>query len=339
MTGYTANSYAISSTTGANNAANTTKSGIAGKALAQNFDTFLTMLTTQLKHQDPLSPMDSTQFTNQLVQFAGVEQQISANSNLEKLISANALNTRAQAVNYIGHTVEADTNQVPLQGSVDTVSNTIQLANGKATFKYSLGETAKETLLRIKDSSGTVVRTLRGDLNKGVHEITWDGKNASGEDMPAGSYTVEPAVTNQAGSAVATTVYTTSRTGNAAFSYTLAKDAKTCSVVIKDSTGTIVRTLPGELYEGRHEVKWDGKDKNGNDLPDGNYTATIAALDGEDESIDSAVTVYGKVTDVAADENATLIGMGKVVVTIDRILTIRDSAALQLGTDSTNKTN
>ncbi|MGE5515380.1 MAG: FlgD immunoglobulin-like domain containing protein [Bacteroidota bacterium] len=321
-----------------NTAAATSKSAASGKSLAQNFDTFLTMLTTQLKHQDPLSPMDSTQFTNQLVQFAGVEQQINANSNLEKLISATSMNTGAQAVNYIGRAVEADTNQVPLQGSVDTQSNTIQLANGKATFKYALSETSTSTLLRIKDSTGAVVRTLSGDVTKGIHEITWDGEDSAGTAMAAGSYTVEPVVTNSKGDKVATTTYTSTRTGNAAFSYTLAKDAKTCSVVIKDSTGTIVRTLPGDLTKGRHEVKWDGKDKSGNDLPDGNYTATIAALDGGGETIDSAVTVYGKVTDVASDDTGTLIGMGQVVVPMTKILTVRDSASLLLGSDATTTT-
>lgn len=320
--------------TGAINAATSsdttgTKSATSAKSLAQNFDTFLTMLTTQLKHQDPLSPMDSTQFTNQLVQFAGVEQQINANSNLEKLIAANGMNTRAQAVNYIGRVVEADTNQVPLQGSTDTESRSIQLVNGKATFKYALPETAASTLLRIKDADGNVVRTLNGNLGKGTHQITWDGTNSAGEDMPTGTYTVEPVVTNSKGTALSVPTYTTARTGNAAFSYTMAEDAKSCSVVIKDSTGAIVRTLPGELTKGRHEVKWDGKDKNGNDLPDGNYTASISALDGGGESIDSVITVYGKVTDVAADSNSTLIGIGQVVVSIDRILTVRDSSAVQ----------
>jgi flagellar basal-body rod modification protein FlgD len=311
-------------------AAQTTKSAAGAKSLAQNFDTFLTMLTTQLKHQDPLSPMDSTQFTNQLVQFASVEQQINANSNLEKLIGANAMNTRAQAVNYIGRVVEADSDQVPLQGATDTPSNTIQLANGKATFKYALGETAASTMLRIKDTDGNVLRTLGGDVTKGIHEITWDGDNSAGEAMPAGSYIVEPVVTNSKGNAVDTTVFTTTRTGNAAFSYSLASDAKTNSVVIKDSSGAIVRTLPGELTAGRHEVKWDGKDKNGRDLPDGNYTASIAALDQDGATVDSAVTIYGKVTDVAADEKGTLIGLGKVVVSIDKILTVRDSSSVQL---------
>lgn len=316
------NSATSSDTTG-------TKSAASSKSLAQNFDTFLTMLTTQLKHQDPLSPMDSTQFTNQLVQFAGVEQQINSNSNLEKLIAANGMNTRAQAVNYIGRVVEADSNQVPLQGSVDTESRSIQLANGKATFKYSLPETAASTQLRIKDSAGNVVRTLVGNLDKAIHQITWDGTDSTGTVMQAGTYTVEPVVTNAKGETLTVPTYTTKRTGTAAFSYTLGKDAKSSSVVIKDSTGTIVRTLNGELTKGRHEVKWDGKDKNGNDLPDGPYTASISALDSVGESIDSAITVYGKVTDVAADSTSTLIGIGDVVVGIDKILTVRDNSAVQ----------
>lgn len=333
MTGYTTNTAAITNATAATSstASSTSKAVASGKSLAQNFDTFLTMLTVQLKHQDPLSPMDSTQFTNQLVQFAGVEQQINANSNLEKLISAQATNTRAQAINYIGKTVEADTNHVPLQGSVDTESNQIQLTNGSATFKYSLAENSASTLLKIKNSSGTVVRTLTGAFGKGSHEITWDGKDASGNAVADGTYTVEPVVKTSKGASVDTTVYTTSRTGNAAFSYTLGEDAKTCSIVIKDASGKIVRSLPGDLSKGRHEMRWDGKDTNGKDLPDGDYTATVSALNGTGDTVDSAVTVYGKVTDIASDENGTLVGLGKVVTTMDKILTVRDTQTVQSG--------
>src|SRR5260221_4755429 len=73
--------------------------------LASNFDTFLTLLTTQLKNQDPLSPMDSSQFTQQLVQFSQVEQSINANQNLESLISLTKARARTDAVGYLGKTV------------------------------------------------------------------------------------------------------------------------------------------------------------------------------------------------------------------------------------------
>src|SRR5215469_6276624 len=72
------------------------------KQLSANFDTFLTLLTTQLQNQDPLQPMDSNQFTQQLVQFSQVEQQINSNQNLETLISATKNQTSQSAVSYLG---------------------------------------------------------------------------------------------------------------------------------------------------------------------------------------------------------------------------------------------
>jgi flagellar basal-body rod modification protein FlgD len=216
----------------------TTQSATSTKSLAQNFNTFLNMLTTQLKHQDPLSPMDSTQFTNQLVQFASVEQQINTNSNLEKLITSTNLNTKSQAISYIGHSIEADSSNVPLQ-------------DGKANFAA-----------------------------------------------------------------------------------TLAGDTASASVVVKDSSGTIVANLPLQKSTSRQEMTWDGKDKNGNQLPDGLYSLSISALDGNGASVDGAISVYGKVTDVASDENGTLIGMGKVVVGIDKVLTVRDTASMQSSSSS-----
>lgn len=232
----------IASATNAS-AAEATKSASSAKSLAQNFDTFLTMLTTQLKHQDPLSPMDSTEFTNQLVSFAGVEQQINANSNLEKLISATNLNTKSQAISYIGHTIEADTSNIPLQ-------------DGKANF-----------------------------------------------------------------------------------SVTLAADTSTAAVVVKDADGDIVANLPLKKTLDRQEIAWDGKDKDGKQLADGFYSVSVSALDSDGEAVDGAVTVYGKVTDVASDSSGTLVGMGKVVVSIDKILTVRDTASVQSSTTSTTSSS
>src|SRR6267142_4445505 len=77
----------------------------AQKSLSTNFNTFLTLLTTQLKNQDPLAPMDSNQFTQQLVQFSQVEQQINANKNLESLISLTKNQASVNAVSYLGKTL------------------------------------------------------------------------------------------------------------------------------------------------------------------------------------------------------------------------------------------
>lgn len=311
-----------------NSAANASKSLTSGKSLAKNFDTFLTMLTVQLKHQDPLSPMDSTQFTNQLVQFAGVEQQINANSNLEKLITSTNLNTKSQALGYIGHYVEADTNQVPLQGGVDKVTDTVNLIGGKGNFKYTLAANAATTQIEIRDASGTLIRTIAGDASSGAHEYPWDGLDSTGTKVADGAYTVTAKSLNAAGASVATTISTTTRTGTAAFSYTLASDTKTCAVVIKNSAGNIVRNLTGLGTAGRHEMTWDGKDTNGKDLPDGSYTVSVAALDAEGETVDYVTTSYGKVTDISSDSEGTLLAMGKVVTTIEKVLTVRDAASV-----------
>src|ERR1044071_1210572 len=96
----------VTPTTSAANAASqaASQAGSAQKTLASNFDTFLSLLTTQLKNQDPMSPMDSNQFTQQLVQFSQVEQQINSNKNLESLIALTKSQTTTAAVSYLGKT-------------------------------------------------------------------------------------------------------------------------------------------------------------------------------------------------------------------------------------------
>jgi flagellar basal-body rod modification protein FlgD len=98
--------------------------------------------------------------------------------------------------------------------------------------------------------------------------------------------------------------------------------------VVKDSAGKVIASLPAETTSGRHEVNWDGRDSDGNQMADGAYTVEVVAMNGEGESMDSAVTVYGRVTDVASDSTETLLAMGKVVTTIDKVLTVRDTASL-----------
>lgn len=172
------------------------KSAASKSKLAQNFDTFLVMLTTQLKHQDPLSPMDSTQFTNQLVQFANVEQQINANKNLETLISVQKTNQTSAAIGYLGQTIEAPTNGLPLQ-------------DGKAAFSYTLPEEAAAVSINIKNDAGKVVATMTGKTDKGRHEVTWDGKDSAGNQLADGKFTIEAVAVDREGTVLeaASTVY------------------------------------------------------------------------------------------------------------------------------------
>src|SRR5208282_664684 len=124
----------VTPTTTSSTAAATSSSSnsSAMQQLSGNLNTFLTLLTTQLQHQDPLSPMDSTQFTQQLVEYSQVEQQIDTNSNLQSLISLQQNGAGAAAVGYLGKDV--------------TVTNgNAALTNGSATWNYTLGTDASST--------------------------------------------------------------------------------------------------------------------------------------------------------------------------------------------------
>jgi flagellar basal-body rod modification protein FlgD len=105
MTTTTSATTAPVTTTAATTANGTTSTPDAMAQLSGNFSTFLTLLTTQLKNQDPTSPMDSNQFTQQLVEFSQVEQQINTNTNLQTLISQGTAQSAAYATGYLGKTV------------------------------------------------------------------------------------------------------------------------------------------------------------------------------------------------------------------------------------------
>src|SRR3954463_3014533 len=112
--------------------------------LSSNFDTFLTLLTTQLKNQDPTSPMDSNQFTQQLVQFSQVEQQIQTNTNLDNLIKQGSSMAGSYATAYLGKTVSVTNGQASLAG-------------GAANWNYTLGAAASEATLTVTNQAGRVV--------------------------------------------------------------------------------------------------------------------------------------------------------------------------------------
>ena len=161
--------------------------------LAGNFDTFLTLLTTQLKNQDPLSPMDSSQFTTQLVQFSQVEQSINANQNLESLISLTKARASGDAVGFLGKTVTLT------DGSGG-------LKSGQAQWAYSLVGDSAATRLVIADAKGHMVYTGAGATTSGLHAFNWDGKDNAGNALPDGTYTLSVSAQTTDGTAVNTQV-------------------------------------------------------------------------------------------------------------------------------------
>jgi flagellar basal-body rod modification protein FlgD len=161
----------------------TTKTGDDALAsLSGDYTNFLTLLTAQLKNQDPLSPMDATQFTQQLVQFSAVEQQINGNKKLDELIGLQSTANAYGAVGFVGTTIAADSADVPLQG-------------GKAKFDYTIEKTGSATL-KILDASGNIVMLKQVDAQVGTHPVEWDGTDYFGNQLPDGKYTVAVSVTD-----------------------------------------------------------------------------------------------------------------------------------------------
>lgn len=144
--------------------------------IANNFDTFLQLLTTQLKNQNPLDPLDTNQFTQQLVEFSGVEQQLKTNDFLSSLVQANANTTNSNAVNYIGKTVTAS-------------GVRSELVNGQAQWQFSVSDASTVTV-NIKDENGNTVYSEQGSMKAGAGTFTWDGKDNQGNVKPDGTYTI-----------------------------------------------------------------------------------------------------------------------------------------------------
>ena len=153
-----------------------TEANKARASLAGDMDAFLLLLVTQLKNQDPLSPLEPTEFTNQLVNFAGVEQQIATNDNIEKLLSVQNAVLASAVIGFVGKEVVADT------------SGKLPLQNGEATFEYTLGSSASNVVMTISDDEGRILFTKAGETGVGKHEVIWDGKDGKDQTMPDGSY-------------------------------------------------------------------------------------------------------------------------------------------------------
>lgn len=160
------------------NRASASQADAAAGNLAGNFDTFLTLLTSQLQNQDPLDPMDAQQFTEQLVQFTGVEQQIASNQSLETILALQSADARMSAVEYVGREV--------------TVSSpTSVLEDGQARWEYGLPRQASTSELMVTDENGRVVATLPGETGQGPHSLSWNGQDAAGNQAPDGLYRLE----------------------------------------------------------------------------------------------------------------------------------------------------
>lgn len=150
----------------------------SSSGLADNFDSFLLLLTTQLQNQDPTAPMDSDQLTQQLVQFSGVEQQIKSNETLNELVNLMQAEQLGQSVGYLNSEVEVD-------GDVLSLGN-----DGSAKIHYDLDGSASAVSVVISDELGEIVATLPGEAGFGRQSITWDGRGDNGSQYTEGLFKV-----------------------------------------------------------------------------------------------------------------------------------------------------
>lgn len=153
--------------------------GADKKKFGQDFSQFLRLLTTQLQNQDPLEPLDSAQFTNQLVQFSGVEQQIKSNDFLQKLLTLNAASLTNVGLGYVGLSVQTPGSSFQFDG-----------AHG-VPLSYVMPAGAAVGTVSILDKDGKVVDTMSAELGAGAHELAWNGADKAGKIMPPGTYTLK----------------------------------------------------------------------------------------------------------------------------------------------------
>ena len=169
-------------------ASSSSANALSRQTIADNFDTFLTLLTTQLKNQNPLEPLDTNQFTQQLVQFTSVEQQLKTNDFLEAMMLATQNTGNTQAVSYVGKTVTAS-------------GSRSELVDGQATWNFAVDQSAEITV-DVRDASGNVVFTKQGSVGEGESVFLWDGIGTDGKQQPDGSYSITIEARNSDGKLV-----------------------------------------------------------------------------------------------------------------------------------------
>ena len=169
---------------------NQSKTGASTVKLAEDFQQFLTLLTTQLQNQDPLSPMDSTEFTNQLVQFAQVEQQINQNQKLDDLVALQLSSISSVALGYVGMDISYISSDMNYDGETPVDIN------------YALSSEAVTCKVNVYDEEGVLVYSADAPKNTGTNKFTWAGTKTNGTPVEEGTYTVKIDAVDKAGKAI-----------------------------------------------------------------------------------------------------------------------------------------
>lgn len=161
-----------------NAAGTSTSSADARSSISDTFDTFLILLTTQLQYQDPIDPLNTGEFTNQLVQFSQVEQQIASNDKLDALLNQSGFNQISFAASLTGKAAEVRGSDLAFDGRTPIA------------FGYDMPPSATSATISIRNERGTVVYSTGADVTAGRHPFTWDGQSLDGSTAPTGTYSI-----------------------------------------------------------------------------------------------------------------------------------------------------
>ncbi len=165
-------------TTARQTIASGSSSSVTGaQTVDENFDTFLSLLTTQLQNQDPTKPLDTNEMTQQLIQYSEVEQLLQSNKKLEALLSLSAANASLSVISYVGK-------------EINTAGNTTTLANGSANWGLNIPAGSEDVTYVIKDTNGDEVFSSDGALAAGDGSFSWDGTTSTGGTAAPGNYTL-----------------------------------------------------------------------------------------------------------------------------------------------------
>ncbi len=168
-------------------------------SLADDFTQFLNLLTTQLQNQDPLNPMDSSEFTNQLVQFSQVEQQINSNKKLDTLVQLQLANFFGSTLGYVGLDISYISSEFNWDGQ------------NPVTFNYALDSSAVSSQMFVMNEKGEVVFSKTAETSAGAHEFVWDGKTTGGKTLEPGTYSMKIDALDVNGKKVTTTTVVSGR--------------------------------------------------------------------------------------------------------------------------------
>jgi len=165
---------------------------LASQQIAGNFQSFLQLLTTQLQNQNPLDPLDTTQFTQKLVEFAGVQQQLNPNDSLATLVSLQQTSQSTPVLGFVGKTAVVS-------------GRTAALTNSTATWQLSV-PTASSVNITVANSTGQTVFTGSYNASAGNNQpFEWNGQGNDGTQWPDGNYTLTATAKDAGGNTVAIT--------------------------------------------------------------------------------------------------------------------------------------